>query len=63
MKYCCFGRIHRVCCLIVEYPRLFRRREFLFLKVCFFCIFFFVWMLSRSILHCAVRGIFRVLLL
>ena len=34
-------RIHNVCCLLLEYPRLFRREECLFLQVlCCFCILF-----------------------
>ena len=31
MKYCCLGRVHRVCCLFLEYPCIFRRQECLFL--------------------------------
>ena len=27
MKYCCLGRIHHVCCLLRESPRLFHRHE------------------------------------
>ena len=59
MKYCCLGRVHHVCCLLLEYPRLFRRHECLFLLVllCFW-YFLFVWMMSRSILRCVVWSIF-----
>ena len=31
MKCCCLGRIHHVCCLLRESPRLFHRHECLFL--------------------------------
>ena len=31
MRYCCLGRIHHVCCLLPESPRLFHRHECLFL--------------------------------
>ena len=52
MKYCCLGRIHHVCCLLLEYPRLFRRHG---------CLlnYFFVRMMSRGILRW-VRSIFFV---
>ena len=40
MKCCCLGRLHHVCCLLLEYPRLFHRLECLFLQVSvYFCIF------------------------
>ena len=39
MKYCCLGRIHHVCCLLLEYPRLFRRHECHFLQVLFLFVF------------------------
>ena len=31
MKFCCLGRIHHVCCLLRESPRLFHRHECSFL--------------------------------
>ena len=48
MEYCCLGRIHHVCCFLLESPRLFRRHESLFHQFhSYFCIF--VWMMRRSI--------------
>ena len=55
MRYCCLGRIHRVCCLLLEYPRFFPRHECLFVQ---FFVFFFVSMISRSNLRWTVRIIF-----
>ena len=41
MKYCCLGRLHHVCCRLLEYPRSFHRHECLFLQQLFyFCISF-----------------------
>ena len=54
MIFCCLGRIHRLYCLLLEYPRgmSFPAHYFLFLW------FLLVSMMSRSILRWVVRSIF-----
>ena len=42
MKYCSVGCVHRVCCLLLEYSRLFRGHECLFSKFFFIFVFSFL---------------------
>ena len=42
MRYCWLGRIHRVCCLLLEYPRIFHRHECLFSNFYFIFVFSFL---------------------